>query len=125
MAVIFDCRTTYYTEIPACWEEITVNLGIPVGDYVYKITTPYGRIYQKEVTVSVVDDGFQLASANFPADLFNPWIGLFELRMYETDACTPIVLTICEAVYQSVIIQPVQVVAPLEPILLVCQCPEP
>lgn len=122
MAVIFDCRTNFYTHIPTCWEEITVNIGLPVGDYEYNITTPYGKIYRKAVHVSTVNEGFQLLASDLPPDLFNPWIGIFELRMYSADGCTPVSADICQSVYESIIIQPVQIVEPPEPIFLVCPC---
>lgn len=124
MALIFDCRTTFYTEIPACWEEIIVNIGLPAGDYVYKITTPYGKVYRKEVTVSAVPDGFILVSTDFPDELFNPWIGIFELKMYEADGCTPVDADVCGTPYQSIIIRPYLVMEPPETIYLVCPCVE-
>lgn len=124
MSVIFDCRTSLYTEIPQCWESITVNTGIPVGDYVYKIETPYGKIYSKEVHVETVEAGFVLASTDFPDGLFNPWIGLFELRIFELNGCTPVQLEICDETYQSIIIQTRQITEAPEIIYLVCPCPE-
>lgn len=120
MGLIFDCKQTYYVDAPKCVDQMTVDLGVPAGEYTIILQTPYGRQYRGMITVA--DGSFTIDSTNYPAELFNPWIGVFIVQLFEGNTCEPTTFTICEVVYNTLAIRFVEMVDAPEPFTLICEC---
>lgn len=121
MGVMFDCKTTFFTEVPQCADSITANLGLADGNYIYVITSPSGNVYRKEVTVS--GGSFTISATDFPNGMFNRWMGVLQLQIFEGNSCDPVIFTICEVVHDTIAIRFVNMLVPETPVLLVCECP--
>lgn len=124
MGVMFDCKTTLFTEVPQCAEVITANLGVIDTNYTYVITAPSGNVYRKDVVV--VGGEFDILASDFPPSMFNRWIGVLQFQLFRGNECQPVPITICGVEYDTIAIRFVstwQVLDPESPVLLVCQCP--
>lgn len=120
MGLLFNCVNTFYTTIPACWQVITANLNLPQVPMEYRLKTPNGKIYRKEVIAG--EGEFELLASDFPPGLFNPWAGQFVMQFFEPNGCNPLEFNICQTGYDTLVINVAETDGEAEELFLVCQC---
>ncbi len=89
-------------ELPECRDSILLKFAFePTTEYVVKITDRYGHTYTNTYT-SDSDGNITILASDYPVGLFNRYAGLFTLKMYESDGCTPKSIVMCAQDYDDI-----------------------
>ena len=100
MANLLDtCPTCFEITLNECADFIVIEGGFIVfEDYVIIITDKFGHEYRLNLTAGY-DGELTIDVTDLPDGLFTAYSGVFTVKVYESDGCTPADITICEEVY--------------------------
>lgn len=100
MANLLDtCPTCFEITLNECADFIVIEGGFIVfEDYVIIITDKFGHEYRLNLTAGY-DGELTIDVTDLPDGLFTAYSGVFTVKVYESDGCTPATITFCEEVY--------------------------
>lgn len=100
MANLLDtCPTCFEITLNECADFIVIEGEFTVGeDYVVIITDKFSNEYRVTATAGY-DGELTIDVTDLPDGLFTAYSGVFTVKVYESDGCTPATITICEEVY--------------------------
>lgn len=100
MANLLDtCPTCFEITLNECADFIVIEGGFIVfEDYVIIITDKFGHEYRLNLTAGY-DGELTIDVTDLPDGLFTAYSGVFAVKIYESDGCTPATITFCEDVY--------------------------
>jgi len=108
MGVVTPCDTIFRITLPtpgsnAELADIAVKAQLAASTaYWYIVTDKFGNQYVKEVNTDG-NGAFTLAVADFPAGLFNPYAGSFQLQVKQTlQDAVPQQLKFCNVTYDTI-----------------------
>ena len=98
-SLLDNCPTCYEVILNECADFILIAGGFKTGEtYIIIITDKFGNEYR--LTYVSDDDGsLTIDVTDLPDGLFTAYSGVFTVKIYESDGCTPATITFCEEVY--------------------------